>query len=175
MSDNNSRKSENPSRESDDASRGDESNTAVETGGGESEPGEPRRGAKRTDGGVATGGRTADTDYLDARVNIFKPSTPFMRDHLRIVWTMFAAWAVFVFGPVTATYLATDFMTSTTVGGFPLHYLLTSMGAPLGALVLSFVYARKRDALDEKYGIDHSSGATSADAEPAAADGGTER
>jgi putative solute:sodium symporter small subunit len=126
-----------------------------------------------TDGGVATTRETAD--YLDARINIFRPSTPFMRDHLKIVWTMFAAWAVFVFGPVTATYLATDFMTSTTVMGFPLHYFLTAIGAPTGALVLSFVYARKRDQLDEKYGIDHSAERPEPDAPAAAADGGTDQ
>nr|WP_276280528.1 DUF4212 domain-containing protein [Halorussus sp. DT72] len=120
MSDNNSRKTDNPSRNR-------EPNPEIET-----------------DGGVATGRQTADTDYLDARVNIFKPSTPFMRDHLRIVWTMFAAWAVFVFGPVTATYLATDFMTSTTMLGFPLHYLLTAMGAPTGALLLAGLRAKAR-------------------------------
>ncbi|WP_137286375.1 DUF4212 domain-containing protein [Halorussus salinisoli] len=128
-----------------------------------------------TDGGVATGRGTDDTDYLDARVNIFKPATPFMRDHLRIVWTMFAAWALFVFGPVTATYLATDFMTSTTVIGFPLHYFLTAIGAPTGALVLSFVYARKRDQLDEKYGIDHSADRAEPDAGAVTTDGGSDR
>jgi len=168
---------DNNSRQSDTNSRTHEPTPNVETDGGEPEPGEPRRGAKRTDGGVATGGRTADpdVDYLDSQVNIFRPSTPFMRDHLRIVWTMFAAWAVFVFGPVTATYLATDFMTSVTVLGFPLHYLLTAIGAPTGALLLSFVYARKRDRLDEEYGIDHSAGATSAEGEHAATDGGADR
>ena len=158
MPDNTSRQSETPSRESDDASRTDESNPEVET-----------------DGGVAASGQVPDTDYLDARVNIFEPSTPFMRDHLKIVWTMFAVWALFVFGPVTATYLATDFMTGTEVLGFPLHYFLTAVGAPTGALVLSFVYARKRDALDEKYGIDHSTPTRDPDAEPAATDGGSEQ
>ncbi|UPW02173.1 DUF4212 domain-containing protein [Halorussus gelatinilyticus] len=167
--------SDNHTRQPETDSRTDESTPNVETDGGEPEPGEPRRGAERTDGGVATGSRHADTDYLDAQVNIFKPSTPFMRDHLRIVWAMFAAWAVFVFGPVTATYLATDFMTSTTVLSFPLHYLLTAVGAPSGALLLSFVYARKRDQLDEKYGIDHSAGATTGDGEAAATDGGSDR
>ncbi|WP_276299899.1 DUF4212 domain-containing protein [Halorussus lipolyticus] len=154
MSDNNSQQSDNTSQERDE----DASNRTVET-----------------DGGVATGGRSADTDYLDAQVNIFKPSTLFMRDHLRIVWTMFAVWALFVFGPVTATYLATDFMTSTTVMGFPLHYFATAIGAPTGALVLSFVYARKRDQLDEKYGIDHSGARAGPDAEAAATDGGSDR
>ncbi|WP_433634640.1 DUF4212 domain-containing protein [Halomicrococcus sp. NG-SE-24] len=123
-----------------------------------------------TDGGVAASRETAD--YLDARINIFSPSTPFMRDHLKIVWTMFVAWAIVVFGPVTATYLATDFMTSITVLGFPLHYFLTAVCAPSGALVLSFIYARKRDKLDAKYGIDHSSTQRETETEPAATDGG---
>ncbi|RBI58282.1 DUF4212 domain-containing protein [halophilic archaeon] len=123
-----------------------------------------------TDGGVAASRETAD--YLDARINIFSPSTPFMRDHLKIVWTMFVAWAIVVFGPVTATYLATDLMTSITVLGFPLHYFLTAVCAPSGALVLSFIYARKRDKLDAKYGIDHSSTQRETETEPAATDGG---
>ncbi|WP_227132870.1 DUF4212 domain-containing protein [Halorubellus salinus] len=138
----------------------------------------------RTDGGTVTADATSrdrgeDVDYLEREVNIFKPSTPFMRDHLRVVWAMFAAWAVVVFGPVTATALAPDAMTSVTVIGFPLHYVTTAIGAPTGALVLSFVYARKRDQLDERYGIDHGddAGAPSDDAakEPTAADGGVEQ
>lgn len=130
---------------------------------------------------AATDGRTATSDdsgvpadYLDAEIHLLKPSTPFMRDHLKVVWTMFVAWAIVVFGPVTATYLATDFMTTTTVLGFPLHYFLTAVGAPAGALVLSLVYAWKRDQLDAKYGIDHSTPQTTADANVAAADGGVE-
>jgi uncharacterized membrane protein len=46
-------------------------------------------------------------------------------------------------------------MTGTRLLGFPLHYLTVSLGAPLGALVLSAIYAYRRDRLDEKYGIDH--------------------
>jgi len=122
-----------------------------------------------TDGGVAA---HESTDYLDAEVNIFRPSTPFMRDPLRVIWTMFAAWAVLVFGPVVATYVATDTMTSLTVLGFPLHYFLTAVVSPTGALVLSFVYARKRDSLDAAYGIDHSTEGEDTDAATAVADGG---
>jgi putative solute:sodium symporter small subunit len=119
----------------------------------------------------------ADVDYLDQEVNIFKPSTPFMRDHLRVVWAMFALWAVVVFGPVTATAIAPGVMTDVTVLGFPLHYALTAIGAPGGALVLSLVYARKRDQLDDKYGIAHGTDAPATDdeaAEPAATDGGVD-
>ncbi|WP_440990798.1 DUF4212 domain-containing protein [Haloarchaeobius baliensis] len=126
---------------------------------------------------VETDGGHDTTDYLDAEVHMFKPATPFMRDHLKIIWTMFVAWALFVFGPVLATYLATDLMTSITVLGFPLHYLLTAIGAPGGALALSFVYARQRDRLDAKYGIDHSTGGeTDTESEAVAAtDGGVEQ
>lgn len=125
-----------------------------------------------TDGGVAA--REERVDYLTAEINLFRPSTPFMRDHLRVVWTMFAAWVVVVFGPVTATWLAPDLMTSVRILGFPLHYFLTAIGAPAGALILSFVYARKRDQLDEKYGIEHTTEQPDADAEAAATDGGVE-
>lgn len=129
-----------------------------------------------TDGGVAA--REEQVDYLTAEINLFRPATPFMRDHLRIVWTMFVAWVVVVFGPVTATWLAPDLMTNVTVIGFPLHYLLTAIGAPGGALVLSIIYARRRDRLDEKYGIEHGTAETgSADegeGDATAADGGVE-
>ncbi len=31
-------------------------------------------------------------------VNLLKPSTPFMRDHLKVIWTGFIAWALLTFG-----------------------------------------------------------------------------
>ncbi|GAB7008584.1 DUF4212 domain-containing protein [Halorubrum trueperi] len=111
-----------------------------------------------TDGGVATGAaqKHRQTDYLSSEVNLLNPSTPYMREHLRIVWTGFVIWALVVFGPVTATYLAPGPMTMTMpIIGFPLHYFLVAVGAPGGALILSAWYARRRDELDDKYGIDH--------------------
>ena len=138
--------------------------------------------AVETDGGTATQAAQShqNTDYLDQEVNILKPSTAFMRDHLRMVWAGFIAWALIVFGPVTLTAIAPELMTSTIVPviGFPLHYFLVALGAPTGALVLAAVYARQRDKLDEKYGIDHSTGGPeAADEEPSdatAADGGVD-
>ena len=128
-----------------------------------------------TDGGVAGqhGQTHRNTDYLSQEVNLLKPSTPFMRDHLRVVWTGFAIWFVIVFGPVTLTRLAPDLMTSQMpVLGFPLHYFLVAFGAPTGALILSFWYARKRDALDQKYGVDHQTVEETGRGDAAAADGG---
>ena len=122
-----------------------------------------------TDGGVATGAaqRHNDTDYLGAEVNILNPSTPYMRDHLRIVWTGFAIWVLAVWGPVTLTKLAPGVMTQTMpILQFPFHYFLVAFGAPTSALILAFWYSRKRDALDEKYGIDHG--------DTAATDGGVD-
>ncbi|SEQ43792.1 DUF4212 domain-containing protein [Natrinema salaciae] len=131
-----------------------------------------------TDGGVASkaGQAHRNTDYLSSEVNLLNPSTPFMRDHLRIVWTGFVIWVIAVWGPVTMTYLATDTMTTQMpVLGFPLHYFLVAFGAPTSALILSFWYSRKRDALDEKYGIDHAAvGETGHGGEAAAADGGVD-
>ncbi len=121
-----------------------------------------------TDGGVAAR-EERSVDYLDTEINILDPSTPFMRDHLRVVWTGFAVWFVVVFGPPTLTFLAPEAMsTQMPVLDFPLHYFLIAIGGPTGALILAFWYSRKRDALDEKYGIDH------APAEEAAAGGGSE-
>ncbi|TKX75172.1 DUF4212 domain-containing protein [Halorubrum sp. GN11_10-6_MGM] len=135
-------------------------------------------GDAATDGGVATGAAQAhnDTDYLGAEVNILNPSTPYMRDHLRIVWTGFAIWVLAVWGPVTLTRLAPGPMTqSMPILQFPLHYFLVAFGAPTSALILSFWYSRKRDALDEKYGIEHDTPTESVSgAEAAAADGGVD-
>ncbi|WP_435073643.1 DUF4212 domain-containing protein [Halorubrum sp. HHNYT27] len=111
-----------------------------------------------TDGGVATGAaqQHRETNYLDSEVNLLNPSTPYMREHLQIVWTGFAIWAVIVFGPVTATYLAPGAMTTQMpIISFPLHYFLIAIGAPGGALTLSAWYAKRRDELDTKYGIEH--------------------
>lgn len=123
--------------------------------------------AVETDGGVQT------ADYLDARINIVSPATPFMRDHLQVIWLSFIAWILVVFGPTTATLLAPDIMTGTTVlGGFPLHFLLTAIFTPLGALVLSVVYAMQRDRLDSKYDISHGEDADAGST--VATDGGDE-
>ena len=132
-----------------------------------------------TDGGVASAGAAQthrDTDYLGAEVNILNPSTPYMRDHLRIVWTGFAVWVLAVWGPVTLTNLAPGVMTQTMpILQFPLHYFLVAFGAPTSALILAFWYSRKRDALDEKYGIEHGDAAAAGSgAEAAATDGGTD-
>jgi putative solute:sodium symporter small subunit len=122
-----------------------------------------------TDGGVTA--KRSPTNYLDAEVNIFRPETAFMRDHLKLIWTTFLAWTVAVFGPVTASLVVPNLMTETIVLGFQLHILLTAIGAPFGALVLSAVYAHRRDKLDEKYGIEHGQTAMQADS-ATATDGG---
>lgn len=112
-------------------------------------------------------------NYLDREINILRPATPFMRDHLRLIWVAFAGWALAVFGPVTATALAPDVMTGTFVLGFQLHYFLTAVGAPLGALLLSIAYAWRRDRLDQKYDISHQT-AEEEPSDAAVADGGFE-
>lgn len=99
-------------------------------------------------------------NYLDSKVNIFAPSTPFMREHLKVIWWLFVAWAAIVFGPVTATFFAPELMANITFLGFPLHYFLTAVGGPTGALILSVIYARKRDQMDVKYDIKHSKSQT---------------
>jgi len=119
-----------------------------------------------------------DIDYLDREVNLLRPSTPFMRDHLKIIWSSFVLWALVVFGPVTMTAIAPEMMTvGTPVFGFPLHYFLVSLGAPTGALILAVVYTRYRDRLDQKYGIDPDAVESTAPeaGEATAADGGVEQ
>ncbi|MDS0221892.1 DUF4212 domain-containing protein [Haloarcula sp. S1AR25-5A] len=119
-----------------------------------------------------------DIDYLDREVNLLRPSTPFMRDHLKIIWSSFVLWALVVFGPVTMTAIAPEMMTvQTPLFGFPLHYFLVSLGAPTGALILAVVYTRYRDRLDQKYGIEPDSveNAAPEGSEATAADGGVEQ
>ncbi len=135
--------------------------TDQKTTGRETETGRPETDAERE-----------SVDYLDEKIHMFKPATPFMRDHLKLIWGLFAVWAVFTFGPVTATFLAEDFMTSTHVLGFQLHYFLTALGAPVGALVLCGVYAWQRDRLDAKYGVEHGTETETESGRTVAADGG---
>jgi len=138
-------------------------------GSSESAPADdtPGDASARPDGG-------REVEYLEAEVNIFSPSTPFMRDHLRIIWSGFLAWLVIVFGPVTLTAIVPGAMTTPMpVIGFPLHYFLVAIGAPGGALLLSLWYARKRDALDKEYGIDHETTGEPGAEVATAADGGT--
>ena len=135
--------------------------------------------AARTDGGMTDVERERQTDYLDVEINLLNPATPFMKDHLRVIWIGFGIWVVTTFGPITATRIAPDLMTTTMpVIGFPFHYFAIAIGAPGSALILSVWYAKKRDAIDEKYGIEQvDNEALNADAAAdgaAAADGGVE-
>lgn len=139
----------------------------------------PAGGAAATDGGeLSDVQREEQIDYLDVEINLLRPATPFMRDHNRVVLTGFALWVVFTFGPITLTRLAPDLMTTTMpVLGFPFHYFAIAIGAPTASLLLSVWYARKRDRIDEKYGIEQVPGAEPGPAEAgaeeaAAADGG---
>ncbi|WP_418282297.1 DUF4212 domain-containing protein [Halorubrum sp. DTA98] len=141
----------------------------------------PAAGEIRTDGGLSDVEREERIDYLDVEINLLNPATPFMRDHLRVVWIGFAIWAVTTFGPITATRIAPNVMTTQMpIIGFPFHYFAIAVGGPSAALILSVWYARKRDEIDEKYGITQvSDEATDADGDAAvdeatAADGGVE-
>lgn len=128
-----------------------------------------------TDGGTGAEAQ-GSTEYLEMEVNLLRPSTSFMRDHLRVVWAGFILWVIVVFGPPTLTFLAPNAMMTTIPGlGFPLHYFLVAIGGPGGALLLSIWYARQRDQLDEKYGIEHPAPkeADEGGEDVAAADGGT--
>ncbi len=108
-----------------------------------------------TDGGMSDVERERQIDYLDVEINLLKPATPFMRDHLRVVWTGFIIWVFTTFGPITLTRIAPDLMTTQMpVLGFPIHYFSIAIVGPTAALLLSVWYARKRDQIDEKYGIE---------------------
>lgn len=155
------------------------SDDSVAPDGGESSDARRASSDRRSDGSMSQAAqRHQNTNYLNEEVNLLRPSTPYMRDHLRIVWAGFIAWALIVFGPVTLTAIAPAAMTATMpVLGFPWHYFLVAFCGPTGALVLAAVYARQRDKLDDKYGIDHSTAGpeeneTGESGEAAATDGG---
>ena len=123
------------------------------------------------DGG--SGGKEQRIDYLDEEVNILRPSTPFMRAKLRAIALLFVIWLLFVFGPVTISLFAEEFMVETQVlGGYPLLYFMTVLVAPGAALVLAAIYAWYHDKLDDRYAAEET---VDVDADRAtAADGGVE-
>jgi len=133
-----------------------------------------------TDGGLTDVEREQQIDYLDVEINLLNPATPFMRDHLRIIWIGFGLWTLTTFGPITLTRLAPELMTTTMPAiGFPLHYFLIAIGGPAAALILSVWYARKRDQIDEKYGVtqmrtEEMETATETTGDVAATDGGVD-
>ncbi|SDQ46599.1 DUF4212 domain-containing protein [Natronobacterium texcoconense] len=132
-----------------------------------------------TDGGMSDVKREQQIDYMDVEINLLKPATPFMRDHLRVIWLGFAVWVLTTFAPITLTRLAPDVMTTQMpVIGFPLHYFLIAIVGPSAALILSVWYAKKRDQIDEKYGIEQPTAATETTEtvpdDAAATDGGTD-
>ena len=132
----------------------------------------------KTDGGMSDVEREEQIDYLDVEINLLKPATPFMRDHLKVIWTGFIIWAITTFGPITLTAIAPGVMTQAMpIIEFPLHYFLIAIMSPSAALILSVWYARKRDQIDEKYGIEQSltgdtPEAETAEEDVAATDGG---
>ena len=148
-----------------------ESRGATESQASGEDSGADRSASTASDGGTVD--RTeSSVEYLDEEINLFKPATPFMRDNLKMIFTLFAVWLLFVFGPVTASYFWPEFMTETRVlGGYPLNFFLTALVAPAAALVLAALYAWYRDRLDEKYGISHAAGGEQSSGAPAA-DGG---
>ena len=75
------------------------------------EPADGSNDDVRTDGGVAA--KEQSVDYLETEINILSPSTPFMRDHLKVVWGGFIAWVLITWGPFLATVAAPGAMTST--------------------------------------------------------------
>lgn len=96
-----------------------------------------------------------EVDYMDREINILRPATPFMQANIRMIVVLFVVWAIFVFGPVTASLFFPELMTETRVlGGYPLNFFLTALVAPGAALGLAGVYAWYRDRLDDRFGVD---------------------
>lgn len=116
--------------------------------------------------------REAEVDYLNQEISIINPSTPFMRDNLKVIWGTFIVWIFLVFGPVTVAAIAPEAADAARIAGTPALFMMTAIGTPLGALLLAAGYAYQRDRLDEKYGIRHEQGQPTDEESATAADGG---
>jgi len=129
-----------------------------------------------TDGGTVTQAAQEhqQTNYLEKEVNLLKPSTQFMRDHLKLVWGTFIVWILTTWAPVTLTFVAPGTMTSLTILGFPAHYFMVAFFTPTASLILALFYSWRRDKLDEKYGIDTDTAAGTSAPDAAATDGGVD-
>ncbi len=96
--------------------------------------------------------------YLEAEVNLLKPYTPYMRDNLRIIWTIIIIWVFTTFGfPIIVWLTAWDPLgegplTAANYMGWPVHWFLTALIAPTSALVLCIIFCIRLDQLNRKYG-----------------------
>lgn len=93
----------------------------------------------------------------DYRVNFFRPRPGFMRQQVRFIWIMLAAWGLFAFGfQFLLVFLQRNpvgqgVLTQTTLLGFPFHFWFTGQFLIVWFILLCFLFNLFIDRLNEKY------------------------
>ena len=72
-------------------------------------------------------------------------------ENLKLVISLLSIWAAVSFG---CGILFVDFLNEIQFMGFKLGFWFAQQGAIYVFLILIFVYVKKANALDEKYGVD---------------------
>ncbi|MGJ9413246.1 DUF4212 domain-containing protein [Aeromicrobium sp. CF4.19] len=75
----------------------------------------------------------------------------YWRSNLRLMAVLLTIWAIVSFG---AGIIFVDQLNEIVIGGFPLGFWFSQQGSILVFIALIFVYAKRMDALDKKYGAD---------------------
>jgi putative solute:sodium symporter small subunit len=71
--------------------------------------------------------------------------------NIKLVLSLLSIWAIVSFG---CGILFVDFLNQVSFMGFKLGFWFAQQGSIYIFLILIFVYVKKSNALDEKYGVD---------------------
>ena len=78
-------------------------------------------------------------------------ATKYWDENIKLVLTLLSIWAIVSFG---CGILFVDALNEIRFMGFKLGFWFAQQGAIYVFLILIFVYVKKSNALDEKYGVD---------------------
>ena len=72
-------------------------------------------------------------------------------ENIKLVLSLLSIWAIVSFG---CSILLVDVLNEITFMGFKLGFWFAQQGAMYVFLILIFVYVKRSNALDQKYGVD---------------------
>ena len=72
-------------------------------------------------------------------------------ENIKLLFSLLSIWAIVSFG---CGILFVDFLNQITFMGFKLGFWFAQQGAMYVFVILIFVYVKKANALDKKYGVD---------------------
>lgn len=75
----------------------------------------------------------------------------YWRSNLRLMAVLLTIWAIVSFG---AGIIFVDQLNEIVVAGFPLGFWFSQQGSIVVFMILIFVYAKRMDVLDKKFGAD---------------------